>query len=399
MSKFIPVLGTKEKISAQAIAEGFTYFETDTGRIFVDVNGERVAFGGGGVEILYADAKNVKEDTTDFSYLLYASQDLTDPNAMPEADDLIINSDGRFFKVLSFNKDSDLLKCKLLAISGTGGGGSGGGPSGPDVSGPYTTLKNTGTAPNAQIYIYGQSQNIEFTATATDDTIINLSYTITSITSGKSETYPYSVYSGKPHTFDLGSKLYKGLNTLRVMAVAPNSGQAAQMDYTGINSITLALQPSDSFNPLGYAYNDNLNFYCIPIGAVNKTLKVYLDGDLAVSETYNSTVTEQIKGVTIPKKAHGVYDLKAILTYSTGITEVATDPLEYEVAFVDPEDTTPLIWFNNYAKKITDHDKLTLEFMVYDPLSPNETDVRRFINGEEITTLEDVAYSKTNWIT
>ena len=397
---FRPFQGTEEIIGKQDSYPGHVYFATDTGKIFLDTETERIVVGGGGVSVLYASATDIKEDTVDFSYLLYADPDLDDSEATPKKDDLIINSDGRFFKVLSFNKDSGLIKCSLIAVSGTGGGNNSGGnnPSGPDTSGPYLQLKCTGNVPNAQVYIYGQAQNIEFTATATDDAIVNISYTITSVTDGQTQTYTNSVYSGKADVFDLGSKLYRGANTLMVTAVGANSGTQI-LRYQGINAVTLALRESGSFNPLGYAYNDNLNFYCIPVGEVTKTLKVYLNSDLAASETYNSTVSEQIKGITIPKRAHGVYSLKAVLSYSTGVNEISTDPLKYEVAFVDPEETAPLIWFNSYPEKIVDHDKLTLQFMVYDPASPNETDVRRYINGTEITTLEDISYSAQNWIT
>jgi hypothetical protein len=62
---------------------------------------------------------------------------------------LIINSDGRFFKVLSYNKETDIIKCSLIAVSGTGGGSSGGNTPGGDVTGSYVTLKSIGTAPNA----------------------------------------------------------------------------------------------------------------------------------------------------------------------------------------------------------------------------------------------------------
>ena len=398
MSKFIPVLGTKEKISNAAIADGYTYFETDTGKIFVDVDGERIAFGGGGVSVLYADAKDVKEDTTDFTYMLYASQHLEDIEAIPEKDDLIINSDGRFFKVLSFNKDTDLIKCKVVSVSGTGSGG-GTTPDSPGGSSKYTTLKNVGTMPNAQIYIYGQKQNVEFVATATDDTIITITYTITSNTDGQVKSFPFTVKSGETHTFDLGSVLFNGLNTLRVDAIGPNSGAAEPLRYMGINSVSLSLDPSDSFNPLGYAYNDNLTFYCIPTGEIDKTLRVYLNGELAASEFYNRSISGKIQGITIPKQAHGVYKLEAVLSYSTGASEITTEPLKYEVAFVNPEETDPLIWCNNYSNTITEHDKLTLQFMAYDPVSPNNTTIRRFINGTEITPLEELKYSKTDWIT
>ena len=389
---FRPFQGTESLIEKQTRYPGHVYFATDSGKIFLDTETDRLVVGGGGVSILYASAKEVNQDLVDFTYLLYKDTDLDNKSATPKVNDLILNSDGRFFKIVKYIKDTGLMKCKLIAISGTGGG-----PSTPDASGPHVTLKCTGTSPDAQTYIYGQPQNIEFTATATDDAIVTLQYMVTGVSSEETKIYTETVYSGTPHIFDLGSKLNRGLNTLKIVASASNSG-SYDLTYSNINAISMTLSDSDSFNPLNYAYNNSLTFYCIPEGEVTKTLEIYLNNSLATKETYNSTYSGQITGITIPKQDHGVYKLKALLTYSTGLTKVPTLPLEHEVAFVDPDNSAPLIWFNHYSETITDHDKLTLKFMVYDPASPNNTSVKRYINGVEITELEEVSYSRTEWI-
>lgn len=396
---FRPIQGVEEIVAKQDIYPGNVYFATDTGKIFLDTQeGERIAVGGGGVAVLYASAKEVGEDLTNFSYILYNTS-LDNKDAVPKTDDLIINSDGRFFKVLKFNSSTGVINCSLIAVSGTGGGGGGNtGGGGGDTPSSGVELKSVGVAPDAQIYIYGQSQNIQVTATATDDTVITISYTVTSSTNAElSETYVSTIYSGNTDTFDLGSKLYKGTNTLKITATGSNSG-SDELRYTTLSSIVLGLKESPQFNPRAYAYDNNLTFYSIPVGEINKTLKVYLNNDLSAQETYNRTVSEETKGITIPRRDHGVYQLKAILGYSAGVTEVLTDPLIYEVAFVDSTKDAPLIWFKSVPEKITDHDKLTLEFMVYDPLNRNSTTIQRYINGEEITPLEEMAYSQTEWI-
>lgn len=394
---FVPFQGTEDLINKTDRAPGSLYFATDSGKIFLDTEIERITVGGGGVAVLYASDKEISEDLTDFTYIIESNL-LDNKDAVPKEDDLIINSDGRFFKVVSFNKSTGKIKCKLIAVSGTGGGG-GGDTGGGDTSGPNMDLQNTGVAPNAQVYIYGQAQDVEFTAFASDDAVVTISYTITSATdSSQTQTYTYTAPSGSPHTFDLGSKLYKGSNTLMVTAVGANSGTDT-LRYTMVNSIVLALKESPQFNPLKYAYNNNLTFYSIPVGEITKTLKIYLNDSFITSETYNQTITEETKGIDIPKQEHGVYSLKAILSYSTGISEISTDPLRYEVAFVDPAEEAPLIWFKPYAESIVDHDKLTLYFMAFDPANKDDMTIQRFINGEEITALEGISYDENNWIT
>ena len=396
---FIPFQGTETVIGKTDRVPGSIYFATDTGKIFLDTQEDRIAVGGGGVAILYANDKEISKDLTDFSFVLSFDALTGDKKITPKENDLIINADGRFFKVKSYNKDTKKIKCSLIAVSGTGGGGgnTGGGSQDPSAPSRYVRLSMEGTAPNAQVYIYGQSQIVKFKPHSTDDSVITLSYTITSVTDGRSETYTYTVANDDTHEFDIGSKLYRGQNTLSVTAVG-SIGGTDTLEYVQINSIEMDLLESKNWNPLGYAYNDNLNFYCMPVGEVTKTLTVYLNNNEVASEKYNATITNQDKGIVIPKQDHGVYELKAILSYSMGLTSVDTDPLIYDVAFVDPEETAPLIWMKPYAENIVDHDKLTLSFMVYDPASPNETDVKRYVNGEPITTLENISYNNQKWI-
>ena len=59
MSKFKPVYGSSEKIQELAYLEGAVYFESDSGRILVDFDNERIPFGGGGVQVLYCSALTV----------------------------------------------------------------------------------------------------------------------------------------------------------------------------------------------------------------------------------------------------------------------------------------------------------------------------------------------------
>jgi hypothetical protein len=204
----------------------------------------------------------------------------------------------------------------------------------------------------------------------------------------------------------LGSNLFHGLNTLKVTVTGSNSGTTS-LNYDSINAITLALRESKEFNPLAYAVDNDLVFNFIPVGEVKKTLKVYLNNALNNSKDFNSTISNSQEAINVfapidketEEVIHGVYSMKAVLSYSTGVGEIKTDPLTYEVAFVNSKETAPLIWFNKYPTTIVDHDRLSLQFMVYDPVNPLHTNVERFVNNTAISPLEDIAYSDTEWFT
>jgi hypothetical protein len=99
--RFNPIRGKESLIASQAITDGSIYFATDTGKIFVDAQGKRNLMGGSGTSVLYAQDSSIYVHPSG-TYIL-DTETLTEKNYLPRQDDLIINSDGRFFKVISAN--------------------------------------------------------------------------------------------------------------------------------------------------------------------------------------------------------------------------------------------------------------------------------------------------------
>lgn len=114
------------------IVDGSLYFAVDTKQIYLDYdvnNGiyegpERIKFGGS-TGIWYG----VKEDTGDAGKVVFKLQELEheseEVKEYPSARDLILNSDGSFFKVDEVNVDNDEIIATRLTVSGIGGGGPG----------------------------------------------------------------------------------------------------------------------------------------------------------------------------------------------------------------------------------------------------------------------------------
>jgi hypothetical protein len=120
---FNPVRGTEASIENFKITEGFIYFATDSGKIYLDTDKERIIAGGSGAAVLYSNAEKVIANTDDTHTILFSYLD--DQNALPKAEDLIINSDGRFFRINYYDANAGLINCKLIAVSGTGGSSDG----------------------------------------------------------------------------------------------------------------------------------------------------------------------------------------------------------------------------------------------------------------------------------
>ena len=119
--------------------EGFVYFTTDTKKIYLDTATERLAMGGN-TGIYYADVKFEKTEDLEFFFTV----DDIEEGLMPNEKDLILNSDGCFYKVEEID-GSGVIKAIKLTIAGSGGGGgTTGGLAGIDFEMIYPQ-KNTST--------------------------------------------------------------------------------------------------------------------------------------------------------------------------------------------------------------------------------------------------------------
>ena len=118
--KFWPVRGTEDQILAQDIVDGKIYFAYDTNKIYLDAGGERHLMGGGsgnGSGITYAhgtESQIVKASgsETDNNYFIDLEA-LDDSSIAPMKDDLILNSDGRFFRVVSYDSTTKKIAALL----------------------------------------------------------------------------------------------------------------------------------------------------------------------------------------------------------------------------------------------------------------------------------------------
>ncbi len=120
--RFIPVRGTEAKIKNMPYEDGALYFATDTKKIYLDSGRQRHSMGGSGASLYYINQATVPHNE-ETEYYILGREYLVDENATPKVDDLLINSDGSFYKVVEVDND-DFISIRI-AISGSGGGGGG----------------------------------------------------------------------------------------------------------------------------------------------------------------------------------------------------------------------------------------------------------------------------------
>lgn len=166
--KFKPIRGLEadiigvDGVGGVPHTEGALLIATDTGKMWLDTPRQRVALGGSGAALLYGNSKNIEEKFDDFGnyYYLFPIEDLESHGSKPQVNDLIINSDGSFYRITEIL--DDVLSCLRIAVSGTGSGtGSTGG-------GGSAMMFRVNTLDTYDLINY-QKKNIELTATSATD--------------------------------------------------------------------------------------------------------------------------------------------------------------------------------------------------------------------------------------
>ena len=90
---FRPVKGTDRNIQALEKVEGSLYFATDSGKIYLDTDGQRIPMGGGGgsaegASVFYGSAEELVEENELYNI------EKTKVEGYPRINDLILNSAG-----------------------------------------------------------------------------------------------------------------------------------------------------------------------------------------------------------------------------------------------------------------------------------------------------------------
>ena len=377
-TKFRPVRGIQSKIDSAPIIDGYAYFATDTGKIYLDVKGKRIAMGGSGAALLYGNAsKDLEPD--EYGYYLLNFDNLEE-GIQPKVGDLIINSDGSFYRIIEIDESLQTMTCIRIAVSGTGGGGGGTGV----AKGISLRMGSLAT----HTLINGQNMSINFTATsATDADEQVLDDTLVVVWTLQENGVTYStgnvtVDSGVPYEFEFGTKLRENAtSTLLLQASGINSGSTKVYSIENLKTVELTLQQHTNFNS-NTIYSSTVPMYCIVSGAVNKVLEYFIDDDLIHSVELGTAVGTQ--SYTATGLAHGHHLIKIQVTQllDNGDRGVTIDPIEFEIAvntFSETGDTAPIIWLGDYNDIYYSYDSIKIPFTVYNPIASNT--VIRFFKG------------------
>ena len=377
---------------------GYIWFAIDTGRIYLDTSSERVTVGGNGAAIIYGNfPSSVEPDEAGF--YSFNISDLEENSPKPHADDLILNADGTFYKVVEIQSD-EILICKVVSVSG-GGSGSGGVATGSRTSLTIKPVSNTNLINNQEI-------EIEFVAAAEKDSEGNYTDDSVNVTWVLEEAVGNNLYqqymtgsiSGVAN--NVATKLVltdklRTSTTSRITLVAHslngniNEGNSYSRSVTFTTS-ELKLTLSTDFSntklfditnaPIVYSVSGNMSkivdIYLAKGDATPQIIKTYsLRPGIALNETQNLEDLVQLQ--------HGFYTVMIKVSQDiNGTRGLSIDPLKFEIAVKDSSSNLPIIWLGNYQSEYYNYDDIRVPFLVYDPENTDTTKVRLYKNGIEL---------------
>lgn len=309
---FNPVRGTEASIENFKITEGFIYFATDSGKIYLDTDKERIIAGGKGAAVLYSNAEKVIANTDDTYTILFSYLD--DQNALPKAEDLIINSDGRFFRINYYDANAGLINCKLIAVSGTGGGGSSGGPGQEDdprvIDVTYHDLTYT--------FLNGKEYTIDLTPFSQVDLYLNISYSVRNAQNYTTGFGSMQIKSGTRASLPVGQYITPegGMHAVDITIEGANS-KPYPKTINKIKCIDLKINNDLENFTSQQIYKGTVSYYVKVFGQINKTLYIDIDGENLIRQ--NLGADEHDTSVRIPIDCQsigltaGVHTIKAYL--------------------------------------------------------------------------------------
>lgn len=403
--KFWPIRGKESKILAQPYFDGKLYFATDTNKIYLDANGTKHLMGGGGAGsgVIYASgvAAKLSEDEEDKQYVL-SFDDLENSSVAPQKDDLILNNDGKFFRVVSSDVDARTVLCLLLAVSGTGGGGG----DTPVVAKDLTLTYNTETIDQAMTFIAGQSYNAEFIATSETDSVVSLAFVLTNAEGETVFTRAVRANAGEVYNFDTKDMPVGENLTLTITATAANSanpnGVKRVIPYLKV--VEMGIKKSPTFNASVALQGSQLVEYYL-VGGVGLTerINVSIDGveryDLGQDDI---RIDSNVHRITIPAQAHGVHTIRLWLTTEINGVMLSSSAISYDMTWIDADSEMPVIWTDEFASPVVQYENFAIKYQVYDPQSvsiSSAAEVRLYKEGVEVSTVFPRYNADSGWLT
>ena len=399
---FTPITATDKRIKDEEIHNGCLYFATDTGKMYLDTENQRISVGGsvgGGASIYYGNVEEPVYDEDNEEYT-FSKNDVG--NAILEVGDLILNIDGGFYKVKTIAEDNYI--CTLLTVSGNGAGPSTSATR-PTIS---FTINNTNLINGQKAYFTVEGTSaLEADGKTPIDTDLYVTYTLgtkisdTVVNNYHQATLKQVTTNGHFITeIEFGSYVKPSANSVLKVYVwggnheAPSGSRGAE-----ISSSELKLSQLSSYSPTTRYPVSGFSLNCNVLGAVDKILKCYFDDKLFETKTISHNTSNSNPSFNIPAgryledgtpvwgtATHGCHTVRIELCQklADGSEGLSVEPLKYEIAVAENNASAkPIIWLGDHKSVYYTYDTIKIPFLVWDPSNTTLVKAHLYKNGIE----------------
>lgn len=399
--------------TALGFHDGYLYFATDTGHIYLDYvneDGQQIAramvggtSGGSGNSGIYYANKEMT-DAEKLEDMIIFPIDTIEGNEYPQKDDLIINiSEGSFYRVIAPSPLTSSVEAFRLTISGGGGGVA---TLEEDISLRVEDLESINL-------INGQSAKVYFVATSAKDkkgdpidTKITITYTLAYTEDG----HNYTTYktgsaqynSGERSSFEIGEIARLSSSSRLTLRASQQNHSSTQSRDVYFSTSKLELTPDTTFSNLSTFDADSVTLRCNAIGSMDKIVEYYFDDPttpiyiekLRENDSENRTVSLIGKA----NLTHGAHEVWIRLFQSiNGEKGIEVAPLHFEIAIRESGNSKPIIWLGEYKDTYFNYDTIQIPFRVYDRNNPNAATVHFKKNNKELDNSPQVITDNTKF--
>lgn len=374
---FQPVRGLEENINKITNHDGYIYFAYDTGNIYLDKDGQRHLMGGDSTGFVWADAKDgqiikvVADDEENQTYYIYI--DAIENNSIPKPNSLILNSDGRFFRTSKVEASQNRVLANLIAVSGSGESSG----SSSNINELTMTWQNIDTI--GSTYVFHKNNEIIFIPNSEVDDTYSLSVIL--LDSTGNEVYQQDFRQRNKlkciintNDFPVGRNM-----TLRCILKSDNStynGSRGRIyNFTPINVLEMAIEKPTNINMIGIQTGSvRLSYipYFTGLWTTRNPVKIYynIDGNDGIFKDNLAEGNDKNRQyIEIPHQAHGTHIIGLWLGLTINNKEYTTDPIYYEVPFVDSGNEDAIIWIQDELKTVVQYEPAVINYMVYNSIA------------------------------
>ena len=399
------IKGSEASIKACNPLKGCLWFALDTRKIYYS-DGEDFISMGGNSSVFYGTLTWSEDNLPDSDQVEF---DFTmadiEGNATPNENDLILNTDGCFYRVTAVNGAgaSAIIKTLKLTIAGSGiGGGGGGGGT------PVATSIITIAVPTATKYFLNTESNPTFSfdvhsTKESGNQISRITYTIGSRTYVDDEPHNFGTI-----TLDLKeyfNSISENGTKLSFVVEDIYGARKTSSEYT-LRKVRLLLNADSTNNTdILQATDKKLQYRAIPVGSdaiknVVLTYKIFVEGSTFPIETFEKNVNN-LNGSVISQEINfeevdlignglGAYRLEVICSGQAGGQTIESNVLTHSVisygenpiliAYLpssDLEQYESVDISYEIAKSVLDNQKARITFEVDNEISVQEVEFNR----------------------